>query len=79
MKIEIDDNLLFELMQTGQINAHQLQCLDHDSKQQVRNFCLQLCKQESCQHCQWREHCHSNKIEQAIPISLLKRSVNTIN
>lgn len=57
MKIEMSLPMMAKLINQGVITPSEVRCLDEDSKQQLRELCLDLCKPSHCAHCDAQNYC----------------------
>lgn len=57
MKIEMDIKLLASLIQEGSLTPSQVRCLDEQSKQELRELCVKLCKPSQCVNCDAKKYC----------------------
>ena len=57
MKIEMNLTMMAKLINQGVITPSEVRCLDEDSKQQLRELCLDLCKPSQCSNCDAQSYC----------------------
>lgn len=57
MKIEMNLSVMAKLINQGIITPSEVRCLDEESKQQLRELCLDLCKPSQCATCDAQLYC----------------------
>ncbi len=57
MKIEISQNHLIALLESGVIYPSDINCLDSETKSVLRELCIQMCKPKNCASCPSRSGC----------------------
>lgn len=65
MKVEINNQQLARLLQSGLIHPSDLKCLDYESKEMLKALCLKLCQPSNCKRCEAQSVCasHVNVVE----------------
>ncbi|MDG6777938.1 hypothetical protein QCB44_04370 [Thiomicrorhabdus sp. zzn3] len=57
MKVEMDARVLEVLFKSGLVHPSDVRCLDHETKDAVKQMCLELCQPSRCHQCDRRMQC----------------------
>ncbi len=57
MKIEMSLPMMAKLINEGVLAPSDIRCLDEQSKQELKQLCLELCKPSQCARCDAQQYC----------------------
>ena len=57
MKVELSLTVMAKLFNQGLLTPSEVNCLDEQSKADLKKLCIELCKPENCAQCDAREYC----------------------
>jgi len=57
MKVELSLSVMAKLFNQGILTPSEVNCLDEQSKADLKKLCIELCKPENCAQCDAREYC----------------------
>ncbi|MDX1348418.1 MAG: hypothetical protein R3189_09245 [Thiomicrorhabdus chilensis] len=57
LQIELSHGQLVELFNSGLLHPSDIKCLNSQSKESVKQMCLQLCQPNRCYQCDRRDQC----------------------
>jgi len=69
MKVKLTVEQMRRLLASGVIHPSEIECMDIETRNELKALCLKLCKPKQCQNCSMQTLCQSEHSHHTISMS----------